>query len=163
MPSAMAPLETMMISRPWRTRAAICRHHWPTACSSSPRPSLVTRLEPTLTTMRRASRKTEDEFMAAIKQVKGQILKPGASASGRHGANTRQETRRRESKTPARPTILVPKTQAHDRFYRDGGLNAGAVFAGRSDRIRLNTDRSSCFFGYCIARQISRASRTFFE
>jgi hypothetical protein len=27
------------------------------ACSSNPRPSLVTKLEPTLTTMRRASRK----------------------------------------------------------------------------------------------------------
>lgn len=119
-----------MISRPWRTRAAICRHHWPTACSSSPRPSLVTRLEPTLTTMRRASHKTEDEFMAAIKQVKRQILKPGANASGRHGADTRQRTRRRESKTPACPAILGPKTQMHDRFHRDDGLNAERYLQG---------------------------------
>src|SRR4051812_29700652 len=56
MPSAMAPLETMMTSRPCTARPASWRAHSPMACSSSPRPSLVTRLEPTLTTMRRAWR-----------------------------------------------------------------------------------------------------------
>ncbi len=59
MPSATAPLETMISSRggpSWpRTNAANWRAHSPMAASSRPRPSLVTRLEPTLTTMRRAS------------------------------------------------------------------------------------------------------------
>src|ERR1035437_5639327 len=60
MPSAMAALETMMTSPPSRTNSESWRHHSPIATSSSPRPSLVTRLEPTLTTMRRASRNTSD-------------------------------------------------------------------------------------------------------
>ena len=54
----LAPLDTMMTSRPSRTKALSWRHHSPMACSSKPRPSLVTKLEPTLTTMRRASRNT---------------------------------------------------------------------------------------------------------
>jgi hypothetical protein len=41
-------------------KAAIWRHHSPMATSSKPLPSLVTKLEPTLTTMRLASRKTEE-------------------------------------------------------------------------------------------------------
>ena len=45
---------TMTSSRRSRTSTAICRHQSPTARASTPRPSLVTRLEPTLTTMRRA-------------------------------------------------------------------------------------------------------------
>src|SRR6218665_2590524 len=60
MPSAMAPLETITTSRAApaspRTSTASWRDHSPMAASSRPRPSLVTRLEPTLTTMRRASR-----------------------------------------------------------------------------------------------------------
>ena len=51
---AMAPLETMMTSRPSAARAAIWRHQVPIASASTPLPSLVTRLEPTFTTMRRA-------------------------------------------------------------------------------------------------------------
>jgi hypothetical protein len=54
MPSAMAPLDTITSSRPWRASAASWRDQLPMASASTPRPSLVTRLEPTLTTMRRA-------------------------------------------------------------------------------------------------------------
>ena len=39
---------------PGAASAASCRHQLPIASASTPRPSLVTRLEPTLTTMRRA-------------------------------------------------------------------------------------------------------------
>jgi len=67
MPSAMAPLETMMTSRVTPsllpcTRAASWRLHSWMAASSRPRPSLVTRLEPTLTTMRWASRNTLEDM-----------------------------------------------------------------------------------------------------
>src|SRR3954469_2540807 len=58
MPSAIAPLETMTTSGPSRASAASWRDHSPMATSSRPLPSLVTRLEPTFTTMRRASRTT---------------------------------------------------------------------------------------------------------
>ena len=54
MPSAIAPLLTMITSRPFLTRLASCSHQWPMASASSPRPSLVTRLDPTLTTIRLA-------------------------------------------------------------------------------------------------------------
>ena len=56
MPSAIAPLDTITTSRPCAASAASWRHQLPIASASTPRPSLVTRLEPTLTTMRRASR-----------------------------------------------------------------------------------------------------------
>ncbi|MCY1379373.1 hypothetical protein D9M69_670880 [compost metagenome] len=54
MPSATAPLLTMINSRPCWTNEASCSHQCPIASSSRPLPSLVTRLDPTLTTMRRA-------------------------------------------------------------------------------------------------------------
>ena len=56
MPSAIAPLETITTSRPSRASVASWRHQLPIASASTPRPSFVTRLEPTLTTMRRAPR-----------------------------------------------------------------------------------------------------------
>ena len=52
--NARSTLLTMISSRPCLTSVASSWLHWPIACSSSPRPSLVTRLDPTLTTMRRA-------------------------------------------------------------------------------------------------------------
>src|SRR5207244_1583715 len=66
MPSAIAPLDTMITSRPSRASAASCRDHSPIAPSSRPRPSSVTRLEPTFTTMRFASRRTGDEAASDI-------------------------------------------------------------------------------------------------
>src|SRR5687767_1867612 len=66
MPSAMAPLDTISSSRPSRASAAIWRHQSPMAAASSPRPSLVTRLEPTLTTMRRAVRSTPGSFIDSL-------------------------------------------------------------------------------------------------
>jgi hypothetical protein len=42
----------MMTSRPSARSLAIWLHQWAMAASSKPRPSLVTKLEPTLTTMR---------------------------------------------------------------------------------------------------------------
>src|SRR5450432_4576549 len=54
MPSAMAPDDTSTICRPALLNAAICSAQRATAAWSIPRPSLVTRLEPTLITSRRA-------------------------------------------------------------------------------------------------------------
>jgi hypothetical protein len=54
----MAPLDTITSSRPWWASAASWRDQLPMASASTPRPSLVTRLEPTLTTMRRAPSRT---------------------------------------------------------------------------------------------------------
>src|SRR5688572_12996594 len=59
MPSAIAPLETSTISRPSCLSAAICCAQRASASRSSPCPSLVTRLLPTLTTRRFALASTE--------------------------------------------------------------------------------------------------------
>src|ERR1019366_4941638 len=58
-PSAMAPDDTSTICRPALLNAAICSAQRATAAWSIPRPSLVTRLEPTLITSRRAPATTE--------------------------------------------------------------------------------------------------------
>src|SRR5688572_29944687 len=55
----MAPLETSTTSRPRARRLAICLAHSASATRSRPWPSFVTRLLPTLTTMRRAFSSTE--------------------------------------------------------------------------------------------------------
>ena len=59
MPSAIAPEDTSTTSLPCAVSAAICSAQRDSAAWSSPRPSAVTRLEPTLTTMRRACLTTE--------------------------------------------------------------------------------------------------------
>jgi len=77
MPSAMAPEDTMTISRPACPSAAIWRHQLPIASASTPRPSFVTRLEPTLTTMRRAVRSsslTADTSPTAYERVVDRLL-----------------------------------------------------------------------------------------
>ena len=66
MPSAIAPLLTMMTSRPSCTSCANWLHHRPMASASRPRPSSVTRLEPTLTTMRLALTKTGDKVVVVV-------------------------------------------------------------------------------------------------
>jgi hypothetical protein len=65
MPSAMAPDDTSTISRPPRFSPAISSAQRATAAWSRPRPSLVTRLEPTLTTNRLAPANTELMFPKA--------------------------------------------------------------------------------------------------
>src|SRR5258706_3405098 len=54
MPSAIAPLETSNTCCPRARRSAICFAQRAIASCARPRPSLVTRLDPTLTTTRRA-------------------------------------------------------------------------------------------------------------
>src|SRR4051812_4811143 len=49
-PSAIAPLETRMMRLPSARSCAICAVQRAIASTSRPRPSLVTRVEPTLTT-----------------------------------------------------------------------------------------------------------------
>jgi len=59
MPSAIAPDDTSTISLPARVSSAISAAQRATAPWSRPRPSSVTRLEPTLTTMRVAEARIE--------------------------------------------------------------------------------------------------------
>ena len=84
MPSAMAPLDTMTTSRRPAASTAICRHQLPMAWR--PRPALVgdQRLEPTLTTMRRASRAARRIFHAASS------VPPYRSADPASGTTLRQ-------------------------------------------------------------------------
>src|SRR3569832_2652393 len=63
----------MITSRPSRASVASWRDHSPIAHSSRPRPSLVTRLEPTLTTMRRASRSTPDFACSGILETRSDV------------------------------------------------------------------------------------------
>src|SRR5664279_868867 len=65
-PSAMAPDDTSTICRPALLNAAICSAQRATAAWSIPRPSLVTRLEPTLMTSRRAPATTEVAEVADV-------------------------------------------------------------------------------------------------
>src|SRR5450631_1920069 len=58
-PSTMAPDDTSTICRPALVSTAICSAQCATAAWSIPRPSLVTRLEPSLITSRRAPATTE--------------------------------------------------------------------------------------------------------
>ena len=81
MPSAMAPLDTITTSRcvpGSRASSAIWRHHSPMAASSRPRPSLVTRLEPTLMTTRRASRNTSEMDLLVISGLSAYVESAGS-------------------------------------------------------------------------------------
>ncbi|MNS56309.1 hypothetical protein D3C72_891650 [compost metagenome] len=73
MPSAMAPELTSTTSLPATRSLAICDAQRAMASWSSPLPSLVTRLEPTLTTMR---------FACAMTDCMTGILSPGQPAAG---------------------------------------------------------------------------------
>ena len=93
---------------PARASAASCRHQLPMASASRPRPSLVTRLEPTLTTMRRALLQRLSSWLPA--PAAGAASKRG-SGSSRH-ARSAAAPRARRSRAPAArsPRASAPRS-----------------------------------------------------
>src|SRR6478672_8515608 len=87
-PSAIAPLDTRTTSRPCSRSAAICCAQRASATRSSPRPSFVTRLLPTLTTRRFALLTTER--MPSLAQF---LRVAGASRYGALGIKIRRAWR----------------------------------------------------------------------
>ncbi len=151
MPSAIAPEETSTISRPARFKPAISSAQRATAAWSSPRPSSVTRLEPTLTTMRLAEatgvlmRERSDSGPASI------AFHDAAAVAGVSGcASSQSWIAKTTSRQPSPLTAAIANTGPFQRYAFTNALT-------RASRSSAGT-RSSLFStsqrGFVVERRV---------